>query len=165
MKTAILGGALALVMIPAMAGAQAIERITDTQVGATILRGVKIPAGAETFMLSGLVALPIDPAKAETVEHYGDTRVQTVSTLNRIRTLLEEQGYAMGDIVKLTVFLVGDQKLEGRLDFAGMNAGFRQFFGTADNPVTVARSTVQVTALTSPKYLVEIDAIAVKVSR
>jgi enamine deaminase RidA (YjgF/YER057c/UK114 family) len=41
-----------------------------------------------------------------------------------------------------------------------MNEGFRQFFGTAENPNTVARSTIQVAALAAPGYLVEIEAWA-----
>lgn len=48
------------------------------------------------------------------------------------------------------------------MDFAGMNDGFKQFFGTADNPATVARSTVQVAALAGPAFLVEIEATAAK---
>lgn len=36
------------------------------------------------------------------------------------------------------------------------------FFGTRENPNSVARSTVQVTALASPAFLVEIEAIAAK---
>ena len=43
-----------------------------------------------------------------------------------------------------------------------MNDGFKQFFGTAENPTTVARSTIQVTALAGPNFLVEIEATAAK---
>jgi enamine deaminase RidA (YjgF/YER057c/UK114 family) len=43
-----------------------------------------------------------------------------------------------------------------------MNDGYKMFFGSADNPTTVARSTVQVAALVSPNYLVEIEAVAAK---
>jgi 2-iminobutanoate/2-iminopropanoate deaminase len=161
MKMAIIGGVAALSAIPVMAGAEPIERI-GPKPGEIILQGVKIPAGAETFVLSGLVALPIDPARAESAEDYGDTQVQTVNILNRIKALLEAEGYSVRDLVKLTVFVVGDPKLGGKMDFAGMNAGFQQFFGTAENPTTVARSTVQVAALTAPKYLVEIEATAAK---
>jgi 2-iminobutanoate/2-iminopropanoate deaminase len=68
----------------------------------------------------------------------------------------------MSDVIKLTVFVAGDPKLGGKMDFAGMNDGFKQFFGTADNPGTVARSTVQVAALAGPAFLVEIEATAAK---
>lgn len=145
------------------ANAQSIERVQSPDPASLILHGVKIPANAELYMLSGLVALPADPTKAESFENFGDTRTQTINTLNRIRERLRAQGYEMRDVVKLTVFLVGDPKLGGKLDYDGMNAGFSEFFRTADNPNTVARSTVQVAALASPYYLVEIDAIAARV--
>lgn len=82
--------------------------------------------------------------------------------LNKIKGILKEHGYAMSDVIKLTVFVAGDPKLGGKMDFAGMNDGFKQFFGTADNPGTVARSTVQVAALAGPAFLVEIEATAAK---
>ncbi|MFN3436052.1 MAG: Rid family hydrolase, partial [Sphingomonas sp.] len=84
------------------------------------------------------------------------------SVLNKIKAILHQHGYAMGDVIKLTVFVAGDPKLGGKMDFAGMNEGFKQFFGTPENPGTVARSTVQVAALAGPAYLVEIEATAAK---
>ncbi len=68
----------------------------------------------------------------------------------------------MSDVIKLTVFVNGDPKLGGKMDFAGMNEGFKMFFGTTENPNTVARSTVQVAALAAPAFLVEIEATAAK---
>ena len=127
-----------------------------------ILEGVTIAAGAETLHLSGQVPLPIDPAKRDTLEAWGDTRTQTVSVLNRIKASLAKQGYTMADVVKLTVFLVGDPRANGRMDFAGFNAGYREFFGTAENPVLAARSTVQISALANPFFLVEIEAMAAR---
>lgn len=163
-KWAFLGLLAATAMTATPVAAQAVVRVKEAD-PSLILRGVKIPAGTDLFVLSGLVASPIDPARTEKVEDYGDTRRQTVSILDKIRGTLEAQGYAMRDIIKLTVFLVGDPAKAGAMDFAGMNEGFRQFFGTADNPETVARSTVQVVALTSPKYLVEIEAVAARGGR
>jgi 2-iminobutanoate/2-iminopropanoate deaminase len=48
------------------------------------------------------------------------------------------------------------------MDFQGMNEAYRMFFGTAENPNVVARSTVQVVALANPLYLVEIEVTAAK---
>jgi 2-iminobutanoate/2-iminopropanoate deaminase len=129
---------------------------------AIILSGVTIPAGAETVLLSGQLASPIDPAKTDSIEAYGDTKTQTISTFNKIKAALAKLGYAMSDVVKLTVFVAGDPKLGGKMDFAGFNAGYKEFFGTADNPNLVARSTVQVAALAGPNFLIEIEAIAAK---
>jgi len=129
-----------------------------------ILEGVTIPPGSELLMLSGQLASPIDPAKprGETIADYGDTKTQTISTLTKIKALLTAKGYAMSDIVKLTVFVAGDPKLDGRMDFKGFNEGYKQFFGTAENPNLVARSTVQVAALAAPMFLIEIEATAAK---
>jgi enamine deaminase RidA (YjgF/YER057c/UK114 family) len=129
---------------------------------ALILNGVTIPAGAEMVMLSGALAAPIDPARTDSFEAFGDTKTQTLSTFARIKASLEKLGYKMTDIVKLTVFVAGDPKLGGKMDFAGFDEGYRRYFGTADNPNLVARSTVQVAALAGPYFLVEIEATAAK---
>jgi 2-iminobutanoate/2-iminopropanoate deaminase len=148
---------------PAAAAAE-INRITNPP-PAIILGGVIIPPGAETFLLSGQLASPIDPAKTDSIEAYGDTRTQAVSTFRKIKAALEKQGYSMKDVVKLTVFVTGDPKLGGKMDFAGFNAGYREFFGTAENPNLVARSTVQVAALAGPNFLIEIEAIAARMPK
>ena len=49
-----------------------------------------------------------------------------------------------------------------RMDFAGMNAGYSQFFGTAEQPNKPVRATVQVTALAIPSALVEIEVVAAR---
>ncbi|MCX7283793.1 MAG: RidA family protein [Novosphingobium sp.] len=130
---------------------------------AIILGGVTVPADAEWLVLSGQLASPIDPAKTDGMDAYGDTKTQTISTFKKIEDALAKQGYAMSDVIKLTVFVVGDPKLGGKMDFAGFNAGYREFFGTAANPNLVARSTVQVAALAGPQFLIEIEATAAKV--
>ncbi|MBB4857960.1 enamine deaminase RidA (YjgF/YER057c/UK114 family) [Novosphingobium chloroacetimidivorans] len=158
----LLMAAAALASVPA--AAQTVERIPETT-PSLILRGVKVSAGSDLFILSGLVAPPIDPAKTATPADFGDTRRQTEAVLGRIRETLQAQGYEMSDVVKLTVFLVGDPGRGGAMDFAGMNEGFKQLFGTAQNPQTTARSVVQVVALASPNHLVEIEAIAAKAPR
>jgi 2-iminobutanoate/2-iminopropanoate deaminase len=128
---------------------------------AIILAGVTIPPGAEIVLLSGQLASPIDPAKTDSIEAFGDTKTQTISTFTKIKAALAKLGYSMSDVVKLTVFVTADPKL-GKMDFAGFNAGYRAFFGTAENPNLVARSTVQVAGLAGPYFLIEIEAIAAK---
>ncbi|MET0374320.1 MAG: RidA family protein [Rhizorhabdus sp.] len=167
MKT-ILAAAAALAMTaiaaPAMAAPAPVEKLTsagpDGKPGA-ILKGAIVPPGYDTFYLSGQLADPIDPAKKATADDYGDTKTQTVSTLTKIKALLEEKGYKMSDVIKMTAFLTADPKL-GRMDFKGYMEGFLQFFNTTENPNTVARSTVMVAALVQPMYLVELEVTAVK---
>lgn len=159
--------ASALVAAPALAAG--VVKHASTPPG-LILQSVSIPAGASTLILSGQLASPIDPAKAATpaaaaaltMADYGDTKTQTISVFTKIQKILAEHGYTLADVVKLTVFVAGDPKLGGKMDFAGMNEGFKQFFGTKDNPTTVARSTIQVAALAGPNFLVEIEATAAK---
>ena len=128
-----------------------------------ILEGVTIPPGAEIVMMSGALATPIDPSKTpDSIASFGDTKTQTISTLNNIKARLAAVGYKMSDIVKLTVFVNGDPKLGGKMDFAGFNDGYRAFFGSTENPNLVARSTVQVSALANPLLLIEIEATAAK---
>lgn len=132
-----------------------------------ILQGVTVKTGATTLYLSGQLASPLDPASKVpmaqlTIADFGDTKTQTISVLNKIKAALAAQGFAMSDVIKLTVFVAGDPKLGGKMDFAGMNEGFKQFFGSTDNPNTVARSTIQVAALAGPAFLVEIEATAAK---
>jgi enamine deaminase RidA (YjgF/YER057c/UK114 family) len=46
------------------------------------------------------------------------------------------------------------------MDFAGMMKAYREFFGTAAQPNTPARSTMQVAGLVDPGWLVEIEVTA-----
>ncbi|WP_419816838.1 RidA family protein [Glacieibacterium sp.] len=154
----------AAAFLPAAAGAAPIVRHVNPP-PALILGGVTLPAGTEIVMLSGQLASPIDPAKTDSIAAFGDTRTQTISTFNKIKAALAKVGYSMSDIVKLTVFVAGDPKLGGKMDFAGFNDGYKQFFGTPENPNLVARSTVQVAALAGPNFLVEIEATAAKAPR
>lgn len=118
----------------------------------------------DTLYLSGQLASPVTPADpAKGVEAvYGDTKTQALSALTKIQTLLKEQGLDTKDVVKMTVFLAGDPANGGKLDFAGLQSSYTQFFGTKDQPNKPARSAFQVAALAAPWALVEIEVIAVR---
>jgi 2-iminobutanoate/2-iminopropanoate deaminase len=132
---------------------------------ARILDAARVNAGADMVYVSGQLPSPLDPAmpmsEVDGLEDMGDTRAQTISVLGKIRDILATQGFSMSDVVKLTLFVAADPAT-GRMDFAGVNAGFGAFFGTAENPGTVARSTFEVAGLVGPYYLIEIEAIAAK---
>jgi enamine deaminase RidA (YjgF/YER057c/UK114 family) len=118
----------------------------------------------DTLYLSGQLASPVTPADpAKGVDAvYGDTKTQSLSALKKIQALLQEQGLDMKDVVKMTVFLAGDPAMGNKLDFAGLQASYTQFFGTKDQPNKPARSAFQVAALAAPWALVEIEVIAVR---
>ncbi|MET0342691.1 MAG: RidA family protein [Polyangiales bacterium] len=138
-----------------------VKRVKSATANAPILAGVLVPANVPLYYLSGQVPAPIDPSKPATgIESYGDTKAQAVSVFKKIEALLVEQGLALKDVVKLTVYLVGDPKLGNKLDFKGFSEAYAQYFGTAEQPNIVARTTVQVAALANPAYLVEIEAVA-----
>ena len=157
---------LPLILIAAAAAAapaSAAEIVRHTNPPpAIILGGVTIPPGAEIVMLSGMLADPIVPGKTDSIEAFGDTKTQATSTFTKMKAALAKLGYSMSDVVKLTVFVAGDPKLGGKMDFTGFNDAYKMFFGTAENPNLVARSTVQVAALAGPNFLIEIEATAAK---
>ena len=136
--------------------AQEIER-TVANPTATISSSASLPPGSRIVFLSGSTASPLDPASPE---NFGDTRQQTLSILTKMKAQLEALGMDMGDVVKMTVFLVGVPENGGRMDSAAMNEVFRTFFGTAEQPNRPTRSTIQVAALGRPTTYVEIEAIA-----
>ena len=126
-----------------------------------ISSAVTVKAGVDTYFLSGaLPPITNKDAPKGSVAAYGDTEMQTVGALNAIKGTLARLGLTMSDVVKMTIFLVGDPGKDNKMDFAGMMAGYKQFFATADNPNKPSRSAVQVAALAAPGALVEIEVIA-----
>jgi enamine deaminase RidA (YjgF/YER057c/UK114 family) len=128
-----------------------------------------VRAGAGAFPISNVVVVKgvggVDIAYASGVPGAataGDTKAQTVDSLTKLAANLKAQGFGLGDVVMMRVFLVGDPAMGGKMDFAGMMAGYTQFFGTTDQPNKPARTTVQISGLASPGSLVEIEAQAVR---
>jgi enamine deaminase RidA (YjgF/YER057c/UK114 family) len=123
-----------------------------------IARAVEVPAGKTIYFHSGMTPAPLDARAAPgTPEYWGDTKTQTLSVFNRIGESLKALGLGFGDVVAMTVYLVGDPARGGRMDFDGMMAAYTQFFGTKEQPHLPARSTVQVAGLVTPGMLVEIE--------
>ena len=81
----------------------------------------------------------------------GDIRLQTETVLEHVKTVLEEAGGGMEDIVKVTVFIL-DMGL-----YDEIHEVRRRYF-TEPYP---ASSMVEVSALIDPRLLVEIEAVAV----
>ena len=134
--------------------AQAAPEIVRASAGAFPISSVVVVkgiGGADIAYASGIPGAP-----------PGDTKTQTLDALTKLGANLKAQGFGLDDIVMMRVFLVGDPALGGKMDFAGMMAGYTQFFGTAAQPNKPARTTVQVPALASAGSLVEIEAQAVR---
>jgi enamine deaminase RidA (YjgF/YER057c/UK114 family) len=94
---------------------------------------------------------------------HPDTTSQTVGIIKDIQKLLESQNLTLGDVVMMRVYLGGDPAKGGKADYAGMMAGYSQFFGAKDQPNKPARTTVQVVLPAGDRgALIEIDVIAVR---
>ena len=108
-------------------------------------------------------AAPLDPkAEPGSAAYWGDTKTQALSTFARIKESLDAMKLDFGNVVAMTVYLVGDPAKGGRMDFEGFMAAYTQFFGTKEQPNLPARSTVQVAGLVAPGMLVEIEVQLVK---
>lgn len=121
-----------------------------------------VETSADTVLIhhSGMVPGPADPdVEQYSAEYWGDTRTQALSVFARMESSFDSLGVGFGDVIKMTVFLVGDPALGGRMDFGGFMEAYTQYFGTDEQPNLPARSAVQVAGLARPGMLVEIEVI------
>lgn len=151
-----LAAPLAAAFLSAAPAARAadIVRVSAPAGAPPISAAVVVPAGSKLVFLSGALAAP----DAQT----GSTEAQAASALSRLDAALHAQGLGLGDVVSATVFLTGDPRKDGAIDFAGLNAAWARAFGTAAQPNKPARTTVKVAGLVSPTALIEIDLIAAR---
>jgi enamine deaminase RidA (YjgF/YER057c/UK114 family) len=153
----------ALLGIQQTAGAEEVIRTPFPDSRFPIAASVEVPTGRSTVYVSGTIPPVVDPsASKDSVAAYGDTRTQTVGILTSIEKQLQAMHLGMGDVVKMQVFLVGDESQGGRMDYAGFTAGYKTFFGTREQPRLPARSTFQVAGLSNPGYRLEIEVTAVR---
>lgn len=121
-----------------------------------------LPNGTSAAVWAGntlYVSGSLDPD----IKSHTDTESQTVGVLKFLQQLLESQKLTLGDVAMVRVYLGADSAKGGKMDFAGMMAGYTQFFGTKDQPNKPARTTVQVVLPAGARGgLVEIDLIAVR---
>ena len=118
----------------------------------------------DVLYVSGQLPTPVTPAdRAKGIAAvYGNTQAQAESTFAKIQNLLKQQGLEMSNVVMMRVYMAADPAMENKLDFAGMNAAYAKFFGTAEQPNKPARSTFQVAALVAAGALVEIEVQAAR---
>lgn len=129
-----------------------------------IARAVEVPAGTTLIYHSGQVPSPVKPdAEKGSREYYGDTYTQAMSVFNKFESSFKDLGVGFKDAVKLTVFLVGDPNMDGKMDFEGFMKAYTQFFGTDEQPNLPARSAIQIAGLAGgPGMLVEIEMVLAK---
>ncbi len=119
--------------------------LTSKTLSAVGAYSLAVEAGGLIF-ISG--QLPVNPLTGETIT---DIQAAARQVLTNLKTVLDENGLAMENVVKTTIFL------KNISDFAVVNEIYAGFFpGSAP-----ARSTVEVSSL--PKGVpLEIEAIAVR---
>lgn len=139
-----------IIVEPSVAGE--IERQGE---GRHFFTTIKIPPAAATLYLSGSGASQKDDGTWGTMEE------QAIDTFSKFKQTLEAEGWSMSDVVQVRAFAVAGEF--GLLDFDGFNRGYREFFGTEENPQKPVRSFVQVADLVVPGWLVEIEIRAAKI--
>jgi enamine deaminase RidA (YjgF/YER057c/UK114 family) len=143
--------------------AQDISRLAGGNPKSPIAEAVTVPPGYTTYYISGTPPRAADPtAPLGSPQRMGDTHQQTASSLARIKDILTRLGLTFADVVKATVFMVGDPAKGGEIDFAEMNQAWSDQFGTPQQPNKPARSTIKVAGLAGQGALVEIEMIAAK---
>lgn len=158
----LLPAVLALACGGATAAAQDIVRHKIPGSDFPIALAVSVPPTATIHFISGQVPPVVDKnAPADSLAAYGDTKTQTLGVLKRIKEVLESMGLGIPDVVKMQVFLVGDPAKGGRADVKGFMEGYTQYFG-GSQPNLPARAVMQVAALNSPGWLIEIEVVAAK---
>ncbi|GLS26299.1 RidA family protein [Marinibactrum halimedae] len=129
-----------------------------------IARAVEVTAETALIYHSGQIPGPKNPkAPKGSAEYYGDTEAQTLSVLKKLESSLKDLGVGFEDVIKMTVFLVGDPAKGGKMDFSGFMKAYTQYFGTESQPNKPARSAVQIAGLAGgPNMLVEIEMVIAK---
>jgi len=149
----------------------AVALIGSLTASAQKLKGIPLPASqnptnadlpisaavwaGDTLYVSGW----LDPD----MKTHTDTTSQTVGLIRDIQKFLESQKLTLSNVEMMHVYLGADPAKDGKVDFAGMTAGYTQFFGTKDQPNKPARTTLQVVLPAGARgALVEIDLVAVR---
>ena len=126
-----------------------------------ISRAVEVTADTTLIYHSGTVPGPVNPdAERGSREYFGDTETQALNVFGRMEDSFKELGVGFGDVIKMSVFLVGDPEMDGRMDFAGFMKAYVKYFGTEEQPNKPARSAFQIAGLAGGPYmLIEIEAV------
>ena len=126
-----------------------------------ISRAVEVSADTTLIYHSGTVPGPVNPdAERGSREYFGDTETQALNVFGRLEASFKELGVDFGDVIKMTVLLVGDPEMDGRMDFAGFMRAYTQYFGTEEQPNKPARAAFQIAGLAGgPNMLIEIEVV------
>jgi 2-iminobutanoate/2-iminopropanoate deaminase len=119
---------------------------TITPPGGRYTHAIEVPPGARWLVVSGQVGVAPDGSTP------ADIGSQTENCFRNIGAILENAGMSLADVVKITVFLTGED------DIAGFRAARDRMIGEA----LPASTLVVVSRLARPEWRVEIEALAAK---
>lgn len=116
---------------------------------------------ASLFFSSGMVPAPQnESAPAGSPERYGDTYTQAMSALARHRDNLAAVGLTPKDVLYTRAYVVADPNKGGSFDWSGWNRAFTAFFQDAGGAHKPARTSIGISRLGNPDYLIEIEVVA-----
>ena len=153
-----------LATVTPVSSAMAHDIIRHANPNLPIATSVMVPAGTDMLFVSGTLAeVANSSAPAGSIERFGDTAAQAKSVLGKIAKELTASGFTMNDVVKMNVYLVGDPRKGGAMDFEGLMQAYIQVYGLRPQEKTLpARTTLQVAGLPVPGALVEIEVVAAR---
>ncbi len=155
---------LTLAVLAAQASADVTRHPLPNNSTFPIARAVEVTPDTQLIFHSGQVPSPANPAEEKgSRAYYGDTETQALSVFKKFESSFKDLGVDFGDVVKMTVFLVGDPEMDGKMDFGGFMKAYTQYFGTEAQPNLPARSAIQIAGLAGgPGMLVEIEMVLAK---
>ncbi|MDG1708733.1 MAG: Rid family hydrolase [Emcibacteraceae bacterium] len=152
------------------ANAQMIERSTK----GFLDPGIVIPAGAETFYMSGkgnhawvegCKTRDERAAKGDACKP-GDMYEQGKAVFESFKAQLDEAGWSLSDVVMLRIYGVPGE--DGKVDSGAFNKAYFEYFGeksTSGNTNLPSRTFVGIHSLVVPGWLVEVEARAIRMPK
>lgn len=152
------------------ANAQMIERTSK----GFLDPGIVIPAGAETFYMSGkgnhawgegCMTRDERAAKGDACKP-GDMYEQGKAVFAAFKTQLEDAGWSLSDVVMLRIYGVPGE--DDKVDSGAFNKAYFEYFGeksTSGNTNLPSRTFVGIHSLVVPGWLVEVEARAIRMPK
>ena len=112
----------------------------------TYSHGIEVSPNARWLYISGQVGAGRDGKPADGIE------AQTKQAFENLKAILASAGMGLGDVVKITSYLIDEQHIDGFRKARGQQMGDHRPAST----LVIARRLAQ------PGWLVEIEAIAAK---
>jgi 2-iminobutanoate/2-iminopropanoate deaminase len=110
-------------------------------------QAIKVTGGGTILFTAGQVPYDADGG----VKHRGDFKAQARAVFGAVKALVEAGGGTLANVVKITTYVTD---VRYRLDFRAVRD---EFFGVRGPASTM----VEVSSLSHPDYLIEVEAIAV----